>query len=164
MKWPRLIFLAFVVALGAWAWVALHPDPERLIRRRLEGLARAASFGPNQGSLAKLAGAERVAGFCATNIEVSIDVPGRQEHRLAGREDIQQAALALRASAQALTVTFPDVTVLVGADRQSAVADLTLQARVAGEHDMIVQEVKITLQKIDGQWLLVKVETVRTLR
>jgi hypothetical protein len=164
VKWPRLFFLAVVVALGAWAWVALHPDPERLIRRRLESLAHAASFGSNQGYLSKAAGAERLADFCATNIEVNIDVPGRQEHRLAGREDIQQAALAVRASVQAVTVTFPDVTVLVSADKQSAVADLTLQAQVAGERDMIVQEMKITLQKIDGQWLLVKAETVRTLR
>jgi hypothetical protein len=164
VKWPRFFLLAVVVALGAWAWVALHPGPERLIRRRLEGLAHAASFGPNQGYLAKLAGAQSVADFCATNIEVNINVPGSQEHRLAGREDIQQAALALRASVQAVTVTFPDVTVQVSADQQSAVADLTLQARVAGEQEMIVQEVKVTLQKIDGQWLMVKVETVRTLR
>jgi hypothetical protein len=164
VKWPRFFLLAVVVALAAWAWVALHPDSERQIRRRLEGLAHAASFGPNQGYLAKLAGAQSLAGFCATNVEVNIDVPGRQEHGLAGREDIQQAALAMRASARALTVTFPDVTVQVSADQQSAVADLTLQAQVPGEHDMIVQEVKATLQKIDGQWLIVKAETVRTLK
>jgi len=164
VKWPRVILLAVVVALGAWAWVALHPDPERLIRRRLDKIAHAASYGPNQGYLAKLAGAQSLADFCATNIEVNIDVPGRQEHRLAGREDIQQAALALRASVQAVTVTFPDVTVVVNADRESAVADLTLQARLAGERDMFVQEVKVTLQKIDGQWLIVKAETVRTLK
>ena len=164
MKWLRFLLLAVVVALGVWAWMALHPDPERVIRRRLEGLARAASFEPNQGSLAKLVGAERVANFCSTNVDVNIDVPGHQEHRLAGREEIQQAALALRASARGLTVTFPDVTIQVSADKQSAVADLTLQAQVAGERDMIVQEVKVTLQKIDGQWLLVKLETVRTLR
>lgn len=164
MKWPRFFLLAVVAGLGFWAWIALHPDPEKVIRRRLKRLAQAASFGPNQGYLAKLAGAQSLADFCATNIEINIDVPGRQEHRLAGREDIQQAALAARASVPSLTVTFPDISVQVGADQQSAVADLTLEAQVAGERDMIVQEVKITLQKIDGQWLLVKVETVRTLR
>jgi len=164
VKWPRFILLAVVVALGAWAWVVLHPTPEHLIRHKLEDLARAASFGPNQGSLAKLAGAQRVADFCATNVEVHIDVPGQQERSLAGREDVQQAALAARASVPALTVTFPDATVVVSADKQSAMADLTLQAQVAGEREMIVQEVKVTFQKIDGQWLIVKVETVRTLR
>jgi hypothetical protein len=164
MKWSRLFFLAVVVALGAWAWVALHPSPERLIRRRLEGVAHAASFGRNQGFLSKAVGAQSLADSCATNIEVSIDVPGHREHGLAGREDIQQAALAMRASVPALTVSFPDVIVNVSADQQSAVADLTLEARVPGEQDMIAQEVKVTLRKIDGQWLMVKVETVRTLK
>jgi len=164
VKWPRVILLAVVVALGAWAWVALHPGPERLIRRRLDKIAQAASFGPNQGYLAKLSGAQSLADFCATNIDVNIDIPGRQEHRLAGREDVQQAALALRASVAGVTVTFPDATVVVNADKESAVADLTVEGHVAGEHDMIVQEVKLTLQKIDGQWLIVKAETVRTLK
>ena len=35
--------LALVVALGVWAWMALHPSPEKLIRRQLAGVARAAS-------------------------------------------------------------------------------------------------------------------------
>ena len=65
---------------------------------------------------------------------------------------------------QSLTVTFPDVTVIVDSDQESAVADLTLQARVSGEQEMVVQEMKATLRKINGQWLIVKVETVRTLR
>lgn len=163
MKWSRLFLLAVVVVLGAWAWMALHPSPERRIRRQLEGIARAASFGPNQGNLAKLAGAQSLADFFSTNVEVHIDVPGHAGQRLVGREEIQQAALASRASVQSLTVTFPDITVIVNADQESAVADLTLQARVAGEQEMIVQEMKVTLRKINGQWLIIKVETVRTL-
>jgi len=151
------------VALGAWAWMALHPSPERLIRRQLEGVARAASFGPDQGYLAKMAGAQRLPDFFSTNVEVQIDIPGHHGHRLAGREEIQQAALASRASVQSMTVTFPDVTVIVNADQESAVADLTLQARVSGEQETVVQEMKATLRKINDQWLIVKVETVRTL-
>ena len=164
MKWSRLFLLAIAAALVGWAWVALHPSPERVIRRRLEKLALAASYGPNQGYLAKLSGAQSLADFCATNIDVNVDVPGRPELRLAGREDVQQAALALRASVQSVNVTFPDVTIVVGADKTSAVADLTVEARVAGERDMYVQEVKLALHKIEGQWLIMKAETVRTLR
>ena len=163
MKWPRPLRLALVAALGVCAWVVFHPSPERLIRKQLKGVTKAVSFGPNEGSLAKLAGAQRLADFFSTNVEVQINVPGRQEHRLAGREEIQQAALAARSSMQSLSVTFPDITIIVNADQQSAVADLTLQARIAGEPDMIVQEMKFTLRKIAGEWLIVKVETVRTL-
>ncbi len=164
MKWSRLLLLTVILALGAWAWLALHPGPERLIRKQLGGVARAASFGSNEGTLAKLAGAQSLAGFFSTNVEINLDVPGHQEQRLMGREDIQQAALAARSSLQSLVVTFPDITVLVSADKESAVADLTLRAQVSGEQDAIVQEMKVTLRKFDSQWLIVKVKTVRTLK
>jgi len=164
VKWPRLLLLAVAGALAAWAWVVLHPSPERLIRKQLDGVARAASFGPSQGVLSKLSSAENLADFFSTNVDVKIDVPGHQEHRLAGREEIQQAALALRASVQGVAVSFPDVTVIVNADQESAIADVTLQVKIAGEQDVIVQEVKVTLRKINGPWLIVKVETVRTLQ
>ena len=163
MKCLRVVALGGVVALGVWGWIALHPSPEKLILKQLAGAAQAVSFGPGEGYLAKLAGAQRVGKFFSTNVEVQIDVPGRQEHRLAGRSEIQQAAMAARASLKGLSVTLPDVTVIVNADGESAVADLALEARVAGETDMMVQEMKFTLRKSDGRWLIVKVETVRTL-
>jgi chemotaxis response regulator CheB len=163
MKWTRLLLFATFAALGVWAWVALHPSPEEIIRKQLQGVARAVSFGPGEGYLAKLAGAERLADFFSTNVEVRLDVPGRQEHTLASREEIQQEALAARAAAGSLSVTFPDVAVVVDAGGASAVADLTLQAKVGGQPDLIVQEMKFTLRKINSQWLIVKVETLRTL-
>jgi len=164
MKWPRLLLLAVVVGLMAWAWVAMHPSPEKLIRKQLDGVARAASFGPNQGALAKLAGAESLEDFFSTNVEIKIDVPGHQEHRLMTRSEIPQVAMGVRASVRSLSVAFPDVTVTINADQESAIADATLQVKVADEPDMIVQEVKVTLRKSKGQWLIVKVETVRTLQ
>ena len=164
MKWPRLLLLAVVAGLLAWAWVAMHPSPEKLIRKQLDGVARAASFRANQGALAKLAGAESLEDFFSTNVEIKIDVPGHQEHRLMGRSEIPQVAMGVRSSVRSLSVTFPDVTVLVNADQQSAIADATLQVKIGGESDMIVQEVKVTLRRTNGQWLIVKVETVRTLQ
>lgn len=163
MKASRLLLFTVLAALAGWAWTILHPSPERAIRKQLEGVARAVSFGPEQGSLARLAGAERLAGFFSTNVDIEIDVPERQEHRMAGREEVQQAALAARGALRALRVSFPDVTVVVNADQQSAVADLTLQALAEGQMDRIFQEMKVTLRKINGEWLIVKVETVRTL-
>jgi hypothetical protein len=41
------------------------------------------------------------------------------------------------------------------------VADVLALARVPGERDTIERQMKFTLRKIDGQWLIVKVETVR---
>ena len=58
VKWPRILLLVVAAALAAWAWIALHPGDEKLIRKQLKGVARTASFGPNQGNLAKVAASE----------------------------------------------------------------------------------------------------------
>lgn len=165
MKWPRLLLSFVVAAVVGWGWLYLHPSPERQIRKQLQAAARAATFKAGEGTFSKLAGAAHLADFFSTNVEINIDLPDQHEHRLAGRDEIQQAALAVLASGQSLSVSFPDVTVIVNADQQSAVADLTLQARISGQGttDQIIQEMKFTLRKIEGDWLIVKVETVRTL-
>jgi hypothetical protein len=163
MKWRHLLLWTVVAALAGWAWMALHPSSEQIIRRQLAGVARAVSFPAGQANLTGWATAEHLGGYFSSNVDVQIDVPGRQEHRLLGRDEVQQAAMAARTLLPALKVRFPDVTVTVNADQESAVADLTLEAQSEGEMDRIVQEMKVTLKKMDGQWLIVKVETVRTL-
>jgi len=39
------------------------------------------------------------------------------------------------------------INITVAPDKQSAVADLTVEANVSGEHDSIVREMKFTLRK-----------------
>ncbi|MDE3068398.1 MAG: hypothetical protein KGJ60_12730 [Verrucomicrobiota bacterium] len=159
----RLVLAAALVALGLWLWSALFPSPEKIIRKRLAELARDVSFSAGEGNLARLAGAEQVAGFFSTNVEVRLDVPGRVRHRFVGREQITQAALASRSETSELIVKFPDVNVSVAPDKQSATVDLTVEADVSGRRNAIVQEMKFTFQKIQGRWLITRVETVRTL-
>jgi hypothetical protein len=159
----RLVLLAAVVALGVWLWLVLFPSPEKMIRKRLVQLAQDVSFSSNDGNLARLKGAQSVAGFFLTNIEVNIDVPGRVQHDFMGRDEITQAALASRSAVSGLHVKFPDVSVTLAPDKQSATAEVTLVATVSGEGDAIVQELKFTFQKMDGQWLITRVETIRTL-
>jgi hypothetical protein len=78
------------------------------------------------------------------------------------RDEIAKAVLAAHSAADGQKVEFLDVSVAVGPDKQSAVADLTARAQIAGDKDFSVQAMKFTLQKIDGQWLITRVETVRT--
>ena len=70
--------------------------------------------------------------------------------------------MGARTALAGLNVEFLDVSVSVGPDQESATANLTAKAKVPGE-DFMVQELKFTLKKIQGAWLILRVETVKTL-
>jgi acyl CoA:acetate/3-ketoacid CoA transferase alpha subunit len=159
----RIVLLAALAALGVWLWTVLFPNPENVVRKRLAELARTVSSSPNESDLARLASARSVAGFFAANVELNVDLPELGRRNSMDREEITQAALMGRSRAGGLQVKFPDINITVAPDKQSAVADLTVEANVSGEHDSMVREMKFTLRKTDGQWLITRVETVRTL-
>jgi hypothetical protein len=158
----RFVLALAVAALGVWLWLVLFPSPEKVIAGQFEKLARAASVHPGEGSLSRLLGAQKVGNFFSTNVEINIDVPNRQQNAMMSRDDIVQAVMAAQSSG-GLTMKFPDINVMVGADKETAQADVTVEARVPGEQDMMVQEMKFTLRKIGGKWLITRVQTVRTL-
>jgi hypothetical protein len=159
----RLFLVAVLLALGLWLWVVLFPSPEKIIRRRFAELARTVSVSAGESDLARLLAARNLAGFCATNVEMNLDLPRFGQVSSMDREEITQLALAASSRGGGLKVQFPDLNVTVAPDRQSAVVDLTVTAVIPGESDSLVQEMKITLHKIDGQWLVTRVETIRTL-
>jgi hypothetical protein len=159
----RIVLLAALAVLGIWLWTVLFPSPEKVIRRRLTELARTVSSSANESDLARLAAARSVAGFFAATVELNVDLPELGQHNSMDREEITQLALMGRSRAGGLRVKFPDINITVAPDKQSAVADLTVEANISGEHDPIVQEMKFTLRKTDGRWLITRIETVRTL-
>ncbi len=159
----RVVLLAALAAVGVWLWAVWFPSPEKIVRQRLATVAQRASFAADEGVLARLAHAESLADCFSTNVEINLDVPGRIQHTILGRDEITQAATAARATVNSLNVKFLDVDVTIGPDKRSAVADFTVEARVGGDQDLIVQQMKFTLQKFDSQWLITHVETIRTL-
>ena len=157
----RIGLLAIFVAAGVWLWTIFFPGPEKIIRHRLAEIARLASFNPNENPLAALGGAQKLAGLCNPNLQVLLAAPINAQHTFENREEIAQSDLAARSAfGGSLKVEFVDPIVTLAPDKQSAVADLT--ARIQTSADLIVQEIKFTLQKVDGQWFVTRVETVRT--
>ena len=159
----RIVLLAALAALGVWLWTVLFPRPEKVIRRRLTELARTVSSSANESDLMRLAAARSMAGFFAATVELNVDLPELGQRNSLDHEEITQAALVARSRAGGVQVKFPDINITVAPDKQSAVADLTVEANISGERDPIVREMKFTLRKTDGQWLITRVETVRTL-
>jgi hypothetical protein len=157
----RIILLVIAAAIAFWLWTIFFPGPEKIVRRQLTDLARDVSFSPDENNFVKMAHAQGVADFFSTNVEVNISVPEHEQQSIVGRDEITQAVLVSRQQLTALNVKFPDVNITVAPDKNSATADVTVDATVSGESDAVVQEVKFTFEKANGQWLINKVETVR---
>jgi len=159
----RLILLAVVVAAGVWLWTVLFPGPEKIIRQRLAEIARLASFNANENPLAALGSAQKIAGYCQPDLYVKLAAPANAEHAFDSRDEIVQAVMASRAAfGGGLKIEFVDVLLTLAPDKQSAVADLTARFRSSASSELNVQEIKFTLKKVDGQWLVTRVETVQT--
>lgn len=164
IKWcSRGVLLAGLVMLSIWAWQRFFPGPEQAIRKQLTALARAATVAPNEAPLTRIANAQRLASHFTGDAEIAVDLPGRSA-TLSGKDDVLQAALAARNTLSSLRVQFVDITVAVAGDRRTAVAQLTAKADFPGETVPEVEELKVSLRKDDGQWLINRVETVSTLR
>jgi hypothetical protein len=158
-----LLAAAAMAAAGLWGWRAWSASPEKAIRQRLGDLARTASYGPNQSPLAKMLDCDKLAGFFAPNAEVQLEL-GNTFENLSGRENLREAAMNARAAYAGLKVDFHDMNIAVGADRRSAEVDLTALGKVSGDPDPQVFELKFLLKQIGGDWMIRRIETVRTLR
>ena len=163
--WVIRLFLAgLILGLGFWGWRVLFPNPEKVIRNRLNEVAQLASFAANEGALAKLSNSQKLANYFTPDVEVTISIPGQASGTLTGRDDLVQRATAARYAAGGLAVELPDISANVAPDKKSAVVEVTCKARIAGDRDVYVQELKLEMIKDGGSWLIRKVETVRTLR
>ena len=159
----RVLLLVALVALGFWLWTVFFPSPEKLVRKRIAEVADLASFSAGEGLIKQGLRVQSLANCFGTKVEVTVDLPGNQRHELAGRDEITQAATIARQNLNWLKVELLDPTVVLSPTEESAVVNLTLRVRFSDQKDFVVQEMKFTLQKIDREWLIIRIETVRTL-
>jgi hypothetical protein len=163
-RWAlRVGFLAGILALGWWSWRVLFPDPERIIRERLIELAQAAAVPANEAPLAGLLNTGKLAGFFAPDVRVSVDVPGHSQVTFSDREDLLKAVAHARSMFSGLKVEFHNIRLTIAGDKLHATAHLTARAKVPGDSNLYVEELKVFLKKIEGTWRIIRAEGVRTL-
>ena len=160
----RLILLAGLIALAVWSWGFFFPAPQKIIENRLLKLARLASFSSKDGNFKRLADQERIGSLLARNIHVVLDLPGGRSQTFDDREELLQAVLAARSAVKDLQVQFTDLGIRLHPDRQSAVVFLTVQARIGGEPDLVVEELQFTFKIISDDWLITGLERVQSLQ
>ncbi|HOX58882.1 MAG TPA: hypothetical protein P5205_16710 [Candidatus Paceibacterota bacterium] len=158
----RIILLAALAALGFWAWSVFYPNPEKIIKKRLNEMAKAASHSSDQGLVAQAWTASSLAAYFTPDVEVTLDVPG-VHHTFSGRDELMQGALAVRRAGRNLTIRLPDIKVILAPDKTSAEVYVTGEARVSGEKEVFLQELRLRLTKVKRDWLIKQVETVKTL-
>jgi len=161
----RILLVAALAALGIWAWRALHPDPEQVIRRQLQEMAKAASFTAEQGLAAQAWHASSLPEFLALDIEVTLRVPGVPA-TLSGRDEVMQLLTVSRRVCRSLRLRLPDLKISLAPDRTMAEVYATGEADVtyaSGEKVSFLQELRLRLVKVKQGWLVQQVETVKTL-
>ena len=164
IKWGiRGILAVLVAALALVAWRHFFPNPEEAIRKQLLELSRLVSYSGNEPALSKVSAVRRIVNMCTTDVEISIDVQGFATQTLSGREHLEETARGVRFHLSGLKVEFLDVTPTLTPSRQSAVVSLTAKIQIPSERDFFPQELKVTMKKVNGEWLVRKIETVRTL-
>ena len=163
-RWFKVLFVCALLAAGVWGWRVLFPNPERVIRRQLAELAKAASIAPNEGELARVVNSQKLAGFFTPEVEITIDIPDHSLQTINGRDEVMKLAMSAHSSLSNVKVEFVDVNVSVEPTKDAATAHLTAKANVPGDNVPQVQELKATFQKVGREWLINHVETVRTLR
>lgn len=152
-----------VIGLAFWLWTVLFPSPEKVIRSRVNALAKAISFKSGSGALAKAYNAQKAAEFFTVDVDLEVNLAGYEPISLHGRDEIVQAAAAVQMHLSSLKVEFPDMNITISPDGQSAKVNLTGKATIPGERDVSAQEFDFQLKRVDGKWQIYHVETVRTL-
>ena len=159
----RIVLFAALAAAGWWLWTVLFPPPEKVVRRQLATLARTVSFQADENALAIASKASTLLGMFTTNVEVTVEVSGHGERHFDGRDELMQAVAGARSATRSLAVEFIDVNVTVAPDKRSATASLTVRARAGDEKEDFLQPVRFTLERSGRDWLIRRVETLRTL-
>ena len=163
-KLIRLVLLVGMIALAVWVGLNLFPNPKQAIRNRLNKLAQLASYSAREGNLSRIANIQKLGLLFSDDAQVTVDVPGLEAHTFNRREELMQAAMAAKSVSTAIKAEFLDMNIELGSGNLSALVDLTLKAKVTGDNDMIAQELKFTMKKINGDWLITRIETVKTLK
>lgn len=164
MSFQRILAFVAVAALGLWGWFKFFPSDDTVIRRNLEKVARLASFNANEASLTRLGNARELANFFTLDARIEINMRGWHDQHIEGRDQLFEMGMAARSTGPGAKVELIDPVVEIPGTRDSAMVGLTLKAQISGQTDLIVQELRLTMKKLSGHWLIQRVETVRTLR
>jgi len=159
-----VVLLGILGGLVFWLWTILFPNPEKVVLGRMSSLAAMATVSAGDGAITRATKASNFIGYFSTDAVINYDVPGLGARALTGRDEIRETAAGGFASVTSLKVQFQDATARVNPDQQSAEVSCTVRVSTGDSKDFGIQELRFQLRKIDGDWLITRAETVKTLQ
>jgi hypothetical protein len=160
----RLVLLAVFGGLGFWLWTVFFPSPEKVVLKKISALAATANIASADGTITRAAKASNLVSQFSNDAEIVFDVAGVGTRTLSGRDEIRETAMGGFANLPSLKVQFMDAVAHVGADKQTAEVTCTAQVSAGDNRDFGISEVHFRFKKIDGDWLITRAETVKTLQ
>ncbi len=160
----RIVVSVLLLVTAVWLWWYFHPSPETAIRRQLTRLGVAASFEGRESILARGLAAQKFGGFFAPQVHLLLE-PRDLLNEAVTRQDLTELMVRLRSlpGVHAFKVRFYDPVITLAADREHASVEVTVNAESTGERHLFVQELKLGMANIEGEWLITSVATVRVL-
>jgi hypothetical protein len=152
-----LVAAALVVGYQWW-----H-SPERQIRRVLDAVAERLSHDAPATGLAAVSAASGLNAYFSADVTIE---PGRPFGTLRGRDTVLAAAAGALSATPFLRIEFEDVSINLGADDRSATVDCTALATLqdrAGQESVDAREVIITMQLVDGRWVITHAQSIEVL-
>jgi len=160
----RLALALVLLGLLYWLYTVLFPSPEKAVLKRIASLAATATIPAGTNPLLRANKVGTVIAYFSPDAEITYDLVGVGAHTLSGRDEIREAAAGGFAGATSLSVRFQDLTVRLGPDKLSAEVSCTAKVSANGDQDTGIQEMRFQLRKLDGDWLITRAETVKTLQ
>jgi hypothetical protein len=160
----RGVWVLAGLSLLLWGYFVLFPSDEKQIRARLQRLSHLASIESGESMLVRLAKANQLVDLFSANISIHFQGRGRDFGPITDRAELREALLAVQANVKQAQIHFPGVELEIAPDKQSATAQLTALIDLNGEKNEIVHELKFVLQKMEKQWLITEVSSLRTIK
>lgn len=160
----RLVLLALAAGIGFWLWTILFPSPEKQVLKKISNLAETATFSAEAGNITRASKVSSLIGFFSADAQIVLDIPGVGHGTLNSRDEIRETAAGGFTRLKSLTVKFLDATPKISADKQSAEVNCTAEVRMDGSAELGVQELLFYFKKVDGEWRINRVESVKTLQ
>jgi hypothetical protein len=158
-----IITVVALAAIGFGIYYWLFPPPEKVIRRRFTKLAAAISARP-QGNIATVANVNRIGSFFHPNVSISVEGYGAELGSVQGRGELQQTALAARQRVGSISVEFYNINIIVGPSETNATVTTTAIIKLNDDANANVQEVQLTFEKLDRDWLIRSAAPAKSLK